>query len=420
MILKEVLLPDGTAADIKIENGLISEIGKITESGSDCSGLIAVPGLVDLHAHLREPGFEQSETIESGSRSAAAGGYTAVFAMANTRPVQDSPEICDWVLERGERVDLVKVQPIGAITKSIVGKELAPLSQMAASRARVRVFSDDGNCVTDSDLMRLALIEVKKFDGVIAQHAQDHSRTVSSLMNDGELSVELGLNGWPRLAEEDIIARDAQLALETGSRLHVCHVTTEGAVEVIRWAKSKGAKITAEVTPHHLLLTEELVRTYNPVYKVNPPLRTNRDAEALKQALIDGTIDILATDHAPHSSEKKDCEWASAAFGMVGLEVAASVLYRVLIQDGGSDWGRFVAASAKNPARIGCLSEFGELAVGKPANLMLFDPSSRRTITSESHSLSSNNPWAGMTLPGKVIQTIYRGRLTFSDGAVNA
>ena len=419
MILKQVTLIDGRRADIEIENGVITKIGSVLRSGLDCSGLVALPGMVDLHTHLREPGFEQSETIASGSRSAAKGGYTAVFAMANTSPVQDTSEICDWVFDKGAEVDLVRVQPIGAITKTIAGKELAPISEMAAARSKVSVFSDDGNCLTDAELMRLALLEVKKFGGVIAQHSQDHSMTNGSLMNDGELSAELGLAGWPRLAEEDIIARDAQLALETGSRLHVCHVTTEGAVDAVRWAKAKGANITAEVTPHHLLLTEELVRTYDPVYKVNPPLRTKRDTEALRNALVDGTIDILATDHAPHSSEKKQCEFASAAFGMVGLEVAASVLYEVLIKEGGSDWNRYVSASSELPARIGNLPDFGFIAEGKPANLMLFDPAASLRVPSQTQSLSSNNPWAGKELPGAVLHTIFRGRFTVKDGVIN-
>lgn len=419
MIFKGLQFADGTRSDIEIENGIVSKIGKIAQTGIDCDGLMALPGLVDLHTHLREPGYEASETIASGSRSAAAGGYTAVFAMANTNPVQDNPDVCEWVMDRGLETDLVMVQPIGAITKSIAGKELSEISQMAHSRAKVRVFSDDGNCLIDPELMKRALLEVRKFDGVIAQHAQDHSRTIGSLMNEGELSVELGLTGWPRLAEEDIIARDAQLAMETDSRLHVCHLTTEGAVEVVRWAKAKGARVTAEVTPHHLLLNEELVRSYNPVFKVNPPLRTKRDTQALRDALADGTIDILATDHAPHSREKKECEWPSAAFGMVGLEIAASVLYKVLVEDAGISWQRFIEASSSLPARIGKLPEFGQIVEGGPANLMIFDPSARRSITTQTKSLSSNNPWAGMTLPGEVIHTVYRGRLTFSRETTN-
>lgn len=419
MILKGVQLPSGKMADLAIEDGCITKIGSIVESGIDCHGLVALPAMVDLHTHLREPGFEQSETIESGSRAAAAGGYAAVFAMANTNPVQDSAPVCEWVLDRGAEVNLVKVQPIGAISKSLAGKELSAISEMAASRAKVRVFSDDGNCLMEPDLMRKALLEVRKFGGVVAQHSQDHSLTPGALMNEGDLNIELGLAGWPRLAEEEIIARDAQLALETDSRLHVCHLTTEGAVDVVRWAKSKGIKVTAEVTPHHLLLTEELVRTYDPVYKVNPPLRTSRDTQALRDALVDGTIDILATDHAPHSEEKKHCEWDSAAFGMTGLEIAARVLYQVLIRDGGSDWERFVQASSYQPALIGGLVGFGQIAEGQSANLMLFDPSVSSDSSRESFSLSSNSPWVGKKLFGQVVRTIYQGRITFDDGAIN-
>jgi dihydroorotase len=271
----------------------------------------------------------------------------------------------------------------------------------------------------DPDLMRKALLEVRKFDGVVAQHSQDHSLTPGALMNEGDLSIELGLAGWPRLAEEEIIARDAQLALETDSRLHVCHLTTEGAVDAVRWAKSKGIKVTAEVTPHHLLLTEDLVRTYDPVYKVNPPLRTSRDTQALREALIDGTIDILATDHAPHSEEKKHCEWESAAFGMTGLEIAARVLYQVLIRDGGSDWDRFAQASSYQPAMIGGLAGFGMIAEGQSANLMLFDHSVSGDASKESLSLSTNSPWVGKKLFGQVVRTIYQGRITYGDGVTN-
>lgn len=419
MILKGVTLPSGKMADLAIEDGFISKIGSIVESGIDCHGLVALPAMVDLHTHLREPGFEQSETIESGSRAAAAGGYAAVFAMANTNPVQDTASVCEWVLDRGAEVNLVKVQPIGAISKSLAGKELSAISEMATSRAKVRVFSDDGNCLMDPDLMRKALLEVRRFGGVVAQHSQDHSLTPGSLMNEGDLSIELGLAGWPRLAEEEIIARDAQLALETDSRLHVCHLTTEGAVDVVRWAKSKGIKVTAEVTPHHLLLTEDLVRTYDPVYKVNPPLRTSRDTQALRDALIDGTIDILATDHAPHSEEKKHCEWDSAAFGMTGLEIAARVLYQVLIRDGGSDWDRFAQASSYQPAMIGGIAGFGMIAEGQSANLMLFDPSVSGDASKESFSLSTNSPWVGKKLFGQVERTIYQGRITYGDGVTN-
>jgi dihydroorotase len=235
-------------------------------------------------------------------------------------------------------------------------------------------------------------------------------------MNEGQLSFELGLSGWPRLAEEEIIARDAELAIETGSRLHVCHVTTAGGVDVIRWAKAKGANITAEVTPHHLLLTEDLVRSYDPVYKVNPPLRTDEDTKALRMGLLEGIIDILATDHAPHSKEKKECEWPLAAFGMIGLEVAASVLYKVLIAEGGASWNDFARISSQMPAKIGSLENVGEISVGSSADLMLFDPAAVREIGTGSNSLSTNNPWVGLKLPGRVVHTIYRGKMTVRDG----
>lgn len=416
MILNSVQLPDGTVCDIKIDDGVISEIGKNLGKGEDCSGLIALPGLVDLHTHLREPGFEASETIASGSASASAGGYVAVFAMANTNPVQDNIETVEWVAKRGHEVGLVHVQPIGAITLSIQGKQLAPLTSLASSSATVRVFSDDGNCLTDETLMRAALLEVREFDGVIAQHSQDHSLTPNAQMNDGNLSVELGLKGWPAVAEEQIIARDAQLAIETDSRLHVCHLTTAGAVDVVRWAKKKGAKITAEVTPHHLLLTEELVRSYDPVYKVNPPLRRKEDTLALRAGLLDGTIDVLATDHAPHSREKKECDWPSAAFGMVGLEAAASVLYQVLLIEGGATWGDFTRISSLAPAQIGGLTGFGTLEVGKPAHVTLFDPSVKKIASQKTHSLSMNNPWKSLELHGEVHRTIYGGKTTFLRG----
>lgn len=414
MILNSVQLADGSIVDLAIENEIITAIGQGLGKGEDCAGLIALPGLVDLHTHLRQPGFEASETIESGSKSAAAGGYVAVFAMANTNPVQDNVDVVEWVAARGEDVGLVHVQPIGAISKSILGKELSPISDLANSRAKVRVFSDDGNCLMDPALMRDALLEVKGFGGVIAQHAQNHDLTPGSQMNDGALSQELGLRGWPSIAEEEIIKRDVALALETDSRLHICHVTTAGAVEVVRWGKKKGAKITAEVTPHHLLLSEELVRSYNPVFKVNPPLRTKEDTLALRAALIDGTIDILATDHAPHSREKKECDWPSAAFGMVGLEAAASVLYEVLIVESGASWSDFARISSSKPAAIGGLNEFGQLSIGKPANICLFDPSIKRVATTQTQSLSINNPWESRELLGEVIRTIYRGKVTYT------
>ncbi len=415
-ILSSVTLANGQNADIEISNGVVSAIGKLG-SGLDCSGLIALPGFVDLHTHLRQPGFEASETVLTGSRSAAAGGYTAVLAMANTMPVADSAGVVEQIHQLGIEAGYVEVQPIGAVTKGLAGEELAAIGSMANSRAKVRVFSDDGNCVHDPLIMQRALEYVKGFDGVIAQHAQEPRLTQGAQMNDGALATELGLKGWPSVAEESIIARDALLAEQTGARLHICHLTTAGAVDVVRWAKKRGIQITAEVTPHHLMLTEELVRGYDPIYKVNPPLRSKEDTLALRAAVLDGTIDILGTDHAPHSIEKKDCEWEAAAFGMVALEHAASVLQEVVL-GGGGDWELFAKLISSKPAEIARLSGQGELAIGKPANLALIDPSAKRVIESTTFSKSTNNPFAGVELPGRVVHTIYRGEFTVRDGVV--
>ena len=417
MILKNLTLPNGSGADIAIENGRITEIGSVSGSGMDCSGLQALPGFVDVHTHLREPGFEASETILSGSKTAAAGGYTAVMAMANTSPVTDTAEIADFILDAGTTAGFVEVQPIGSVTKGLAGAELSDIKGLSQSRSKVRMFSDDGVCVFDEDLMRQALITVKAFNGVIAQHAQDPTLTVGAQMNAGALATELGMAGWPAEAEESIIKRDAELAEQTGSRLHICHLTTAGAVEVVRWAKARGINITAEVTPHHLLLTEERVRGYDSVYKVNPPLRKLEDTLALREALLDGTIDVLGTDHAPHSREKKECEWQNAAFGMVGLEHAASVLQEVLIQSGGS-WERFANVLSTKPAAIAGLENQGELSVGSVANIALIDPAAKRVIERQTNSKSINNPFAGITLPGQIVHTIFNGRFTVKNTKV--
>ena len=416
MILSSVTLPSGETTDVTIDNGVITAIGRTQSKGIDCSGLLCLPGLVDLHTHLREPGYEASETIKTGSAAAAMGGYTAVFAMANTLPVTDCADVAEFVFEKGQRVGLVDVQPIGAVTKRLEGKELSDLEAMALSKARVRVFSDDGNCVDDSVLMKQALIEANRFDAVIAQHAQSHELTVGSQMNDSALSAELGLTGWPAAAEVEIIKRDIELSLELDARVHICHITTAEGLDVVRWGKSKGAKVTAEVTPHHLMLTQELVRTLDPVYKVNPPLRLKTDTIALREGLLDGSIDILATDHAPHAAEKKSCDWSMAANGMTGLEVAASVLQQVLIEEGGQGWEMFAKVASTIPSQIGRLFHHGQIAEGRQANLVLIDPSARRVIDSTTESLSTNNPWIGLELPGRVVHTLLRGVFTVKDG----
>lgn len=414
-LLKNAVDTTGKRLDIRVRDGFIVEMGSIQGTGIDCDGLLIMPGFVDVHTHLREPGYEASETVLTGSQSAAAGGYTAVCSMANTLPVSDTAELVEEVQSLGEIAGYVEVQPIGAVTRNLAGKELSRIADMHASKAKVSIFSDDGACVFDSALMEQALLEVKRFGGVIAQHAQDPELTVGAQMNEGALATELGLVGWPSIAEEKIIERDALLAKKTGSRLHICHLTTAGAVDVVRWAKREGINITAEVTPHHLLLTEELVRSYDPVYKVNPPLRKKEDTLALREALIDGTIDALGTDHAPHSAEKKDCEWNAAAFGMVGLENAGSVLQEVLIASGASNWARFASVISAKPAEIAGLKSQGQLRIGSAANLTLWDSNSKRVVAQQSASKSKNNPFAGMELPGHSVMTMFRGRFTVID-----
>lgn len=420
-VLQGATLPDDSIKDVLVEDGVIREIasGLTAEEIIDCTGLRLLPGFVDMHTHLREPGFEASETVLTGTQSAALGGFTAVHAMANTNPVADNAAVVEMIRNLGERAGYAEVFPIGAVTKGLEGKQLADLNLMNQSTAKVNVFSDDGKCVSDALLMRRALEYTKSFGGVIAQHAQEPTLTQDSQMNEGELSAVLGLKGWPAMAEEAIIARDVLLAEHTGGRLHICHLSTAGSVEVIRWAKARGISVTAEVTPHHLLLTEQLVKDYNPVYKVNPPLRTDSDVAALREALIDGTIDIIATDHAPHPSEQKDCEWAAAAFGMVGLETAASVAQLVLIESKRSTWQRLAEVLSHNPAEIaGDQGQGLAVEVGNPANLTLIDQNAQRTISAESASKSLNNPYAGLELPGSVVHTIYRGKFTVRDSAL--
>ncbi len=427
LLLKNATLADNTVVDIEITEGKISQIASAGFLKSDaakqinCTGLIALPGFVDLHTHLREPGFEQSETVYSGTASAALGGFTAVHAMANTSPVADTAGVVEQVKALGDEAGFVQVYPIGAVTVGLNGTQMAELVAMANSKAKVRVFSDDGKCVHDPLIMRRALEYVKAFDGVIAQHAQEPRLTEGAQMNEGQVSADLGLAGWPAVAEESIIARDALLAEHVGSRLHVCHLSTKGSVEIVRWAKARGIKVTAEVTPHHLLLNEELARSYDATYKVNPPLRTQEDVEALREALIDGTIDIIATDHAPHPIEAKDCEWAAAAFGMVGLETAASVAQLVLIESGKSNWQRLAEVLSHNPAAIGGDEGQGQaIELGAAANIALINPKAKRKIVSKTASKSLNNPYAGLELPGTVVHTVFNGRLTVQDGQLIA
>jgi dihydroorotase len=422
-LIKGASIGGGEPADIHLADGVIVavEVGLDVPGATalDAGGLVALPGLVDLHTHLREPGREDAETVETGTRAAALGGYTAVHAMANTEPVADTAGVVEQVWRLGEQAGYVDVRPVGAVTVGLNGKQLAELGAMADSAARVRVFSDDGFCVADPLLMRRALEYVKAFNGVIAQHAQEPRLTEGAQLNEGEVASRLGLAGWPAAAEEAIIARDCLLAAHVGGALHVCHVSTAGSVEIIRWAKSKGWRVTAEVTPHHLLLTDDLAGDYDTLFKVNPPLRTKADVDALRQGLADGTIDCVATDHAPHPVEAKEAEWAAAANGMTGLETALRVVQLAMVDTGLLDWAGVADRMSVRPAAIGRVAGHGvPIAPGGPANLTLYDAAAPASpVDPRTHaSKSRNSPFAGMALPGAVLATFLRGSATVLDG----
>ena len=412
-------LIDDSIVDIEIENGLIKSLkksnGKSANGGIDAAGKLLIPGLVDLHTHLREPGREDSETVKTGSEAAVAGGYTAISAMANTNPVADTAGVVEQIYRLGKDTNLCEVNPIGAVTKGLKGEQLAEIGAMADSIARVRMFSDDGNCVSDPLIMRRALEYVKTFNGIIAQHAQEPRLTVNAQMNEGSVSAKIGLTGWPAIAEEAIIARDILLTEHVQSRLHICHVTTAGGVELIRWAKARGIAVTAEVTPHHLLLTDDLVENYDPIYKVNPPLRTEKDVMALREGLAEGVIDIVATDHAPHPSEDKDCEWQAAAFGMVGLETALSVVIKTMIESKLMSWPDLINRMSTRPAEIaGYKNQGKQIAEGIEANLVILDPALSWTVNrNELRSKSKNTPFNMMSLPGVITDVFYAGKQVF-------
>jgi len=425
-LIKGVSLPDGKKTDIAIADGVISSVGSGFKGESknviDAKDCVILPGLVDLHTHLREPGREDAETVLSGSRAGVKGGFTAVSAMANTSPVADTAGVVEQVYRLGQEAGLLDVFPIGAVTQGLKGEALSEIGAMADSVARVRVFSDDGNCVSDPLVMRRALEYIKKFGGVIAQHAQDPRMTVGAQMNEGEISARLGLKGWPAVAEEAIIARDVLIADHVKSRLHICHLTTAGGVEIIRWAKARGIDVTAEVTPHHLLLTDDLASSYDPVYKVNPPLRTEADVQALREALADGTIDIVATDHAPHPTESKECEWQEAAFGMLGLETALSIVQKTMVDTGLINWSQVADRMSITPARIGGYENHGKpLAIGSVANLVVINPTQKWTVDRDLVlSKSSNTPYHGHELPGVITHTFFKGKATYSNGIIEA
>ncbi|GGM71099.1 dihydroorotase [Longimycelium tulufanense] len=423
----------GDPVDLLLRGGVIAETNPATTPGVDevidADGLIALPGFVDLHTHLREPGREDTETIATGSAAAALGGYTAVFAMANTDPVADNAVVVEHVWRRGREVGLVDVHPVGAVTVGLGGERLAELGTMARSAAGVRIFSDDGHCVFDPLIMRRALEYSRALGGVIAQHAEEPRLTVGAQAHEGEAAARLGLAGWPAVAEESIVARDCLLAQHVGARLHICHVSTAGTADVLRWARRRPADVagrtaeallSAEVTPHHLLLTDERLASYDPVNKVNPPLRTGSDVDALRTALAEGVIDCVATDHAPHAAQDKDCEWAAARPGMLGLQTALSIVAATMVETGLLDWRGVARVMSERPAEIAGLPDQGRpLAVGEPANLVLVDPAARWTVRAEElASIAANTPYEGMELPARVVTTIFRGRVTAHEGKV--
>ncbi|MCV6976955.1 dihydroorotase [Mycobacterium bourgelatii] len=421
------LYGEGERVDVLVDapgyEGQIAEIGpglEIPDTADviDATDQVLLPGFVDLHTHLREPGREYAEDIETGSAAAALGGYTAVFAMANTNPVADSPVVTDHVWRRGQEVGLVDVHPVGAVTVGLAGAELTEMGMMHAGAAQVRMFSDDGICVHDPLVMRRALEYARGLGVLIAQHAEEPRLTVGAVAHEGPTAARLGLAGWPRAAEESIVARDALLARDAGARVHICHASTAGTVEILKWAKDQGISITAEVTPHHLLLDDSRLQTYDGINRVNPPLREAGDAIALRQALADGVIDCVATDHAPHAEHEKCVEFSAARPGMLGLQTALSVVVQTMVQPGLLNWRDVARVMSENPARIVGLPDQGRpIEVGEPANLTVVDPAATWTVAgTELASRSNNTPYESMTLPAAVTATLLRGKVTARDG----
>lgn len=419
IVITGAKLADGTTTDLFVtETGVLADPASAPQGTErlDADGLLALPGLVDMHTHLRQPGREDAETVDTGTAAAARGGFTCVHAMANLTPVTDTAEAAEYVQSLGVRDGHCQVRVVGAVTKGLDGVELSELGRMANSAASVRVFSDDGKCVSNSLMMRRALTYVKSFDGVIAQHSQDTALAgPNACCHESEWSGRLGLPGWPSQAESVIVARDVQLAELTDSRIHVCHVSTAESVDVIRWAKKRGIKVTAEATPHHLLLDTPLVAGYDTTFKVNPPLRTSEHLEAIREALADGTIDMIGTDHAPHARQDKDHPFDVALPGMIGLEQALAVVMEVMVNTGRMDWPTLVERMSYAPSRLGQVTGQGRrLEVGEPANLVLVDPSARATVDAEaSRSRARNNPYHGRDLPDPVVTTIWGGRVTY-------
>jgi len=416
---------EGDPVDVLLGDEQILAIGADVAAPTDAvvidgAGQILLPGFVDLHTHLREPGREDTETIDSGSAAAARGGFTAVFAMANTDPVADSAVITDHVWRRGREVGLVDVHPVGAVTVGLGGTQLAEMGAMAAGVGQVRMFSDDGKCVSDPLLMRRALEYASSLGVLIAQHAEEPRLTDGAVAHEGPTAARLGLAGWPRAAEESIVARDALLARDAGARVHICHASTAGTVELVKWARTQGIAISAEVTPHHLLLDDSRLETYDGINRVNPPLRERSDVEALRRGLADGVLDCVATDHAPHADQDKCCEFSQARPGMLGLETALSIVIETMVRPGLLDWRGVAKVMSERPAQIVGLDDQGRpLEVGEPANIVLVDPDAEWIVRGHDFaSISHNTPYEDMTLPGRVTATVLRGRITARDGNV--
>jgi dihydroorotase len=406
--------------DVRVRDGAVAELGSGLGAASaevlDCGGLVLAPGLVDLHTHLREPGAEHKETIETGTRAAAAGGYTAVAPMANTDPVADDASVIAEVAAAAARAGLADVFPVGAVTKGLEGEVLAEMGEMVG--AGVRVFSDDGRCVPTARTLRNALTYAVAFEGVtIAEHCEDPSLSVGQQMHEGFLSASLGLAGQPGVAEHAIVYRDLEIARLTGGRLHLCHLSSATSVELVRRAKAEGTRVTAEVTPHHLVLTDDELAGYDTNLKVNPPLRSREDRDALRAGLADGTIDVIATDHAPHAVEEKDAEFDRAPFGTIGLETALAVALTELVEPEVVPLSRAIEAMSSIPARIlGARDHGGPIEPGRPANLVVFDPADRWTVEAPFVSKSRNSAFLGRTLTGRVRYTALRGELTVAEG----
>jgi dihydroorotase len=406
--------------DVLVRAGEVAEVGPDIAGGSaevlECDGLIVAPGLVDLHTHLREPGAEHKETIETGTRAAAVGGYTAVAPMANTDPVADDASVIAEVREAAARAGLADVFPVGAITRGLEGETLAEIGEMVA--AGVRLFSDDGRCVPTARTIRNALTYARAFDGVtIAEHCEDASLSIGQQMHEGLTSASLGLAGQPAAAEHAIVYRDLEVARLTGGRLHLCHLSSATSVDLVRRAKADGLRVTAEVTPHHLVLTDDELSAYDTNRKVNPPLRSADDRDALRVGLADGTIDAIATDHAPHAVEEKDAEFDRAPFGTIGLETALAAVLTELVRPGVISVGRAIEAMSTIPARIlGARDHGGPIEPGRPANLVVVDPEERWTVEAPFASKSRNSAFLGRALTGRVRYTILHGELTVAEG----